>query len=331
MNDLITIIIPNYNKAAYLPETLDSVTNQTYANWEAILIDDGSTDSSINIMEAYCKKEPRFKYMKRDRLPKGGSTCRNIGLANAKGKHIIFLDSDDILTKNCLNDRINAISKYPDNKFWIFTIGTFYKKIGDHNSLWIPKGKNFIYRFLQHDLPWHTMSVIWQKKFLMTLGGFDEEYPRLQDVELHTRAVAKEKKFKTFINAYPDSFFRIDEKRIITNHFEFLSNWELGVALYIKKIQLIIIKDLNNNKILLNKLKGTAISMLTTLLHRKSIDQINTEEYEYLRNHLLWSNGVKKLFNNCDYFIIFLYEKMYKIGFYKIKGFNFIFKKIITS
>lgn len=93
-NEIVTsIIIPSFNRADLISETLDSVLNQTYRYWECIIVDDGSTDFSSEIISKYLELDNRFKYLERpkDRL-KGPSACRNIGLQNAKGEYVIFLD-----------------------------------------------------------------------------------------------------------------------------------------------------------------------------------------------------------------------------------------------
>lgn len=92
---LISIIIPCYNQGKYLTDTLVSVYQQTYKNWECIIVDDGSTDHTPEIAREWCAKDDRFCIVKKDN---GGlSSARNAGLKIAKGEYIQFLDSDDFL------------------------------------------------------------------------------------------------------------------------------------------------------------------------------------------------------------------------------------------
>ena len=104
---MISIIIPTYNRAHLIGETLDSVIAQTYENWECIMVDDGSTDYTDELMEFYCKKDPRIQYCHRpqDRL-KGPNACRNYGYELSKGKFINWLDSDDLLSQNKLEEQL---------------------------------------------------------------------------------------------------------------------------------------------------------------------------------------------------------------------------------
>ena len=95
MKPFFSIIIPVYNVAPYLRECLDSVKNQTFADWEAICVDDGSTDGSGAILDEYGAKDNRFKVIHQKN--EGVSSARNRGLEQATGEWILFLDADDVL------------------------------------------------------------------------------------------------------------------------------------------------------------------------------------------------------------------------------------------
>ena len=90
-----SIIIPVYNVGLYLRECLDSVLNQTFADWEAICVNDGSTDCSEEILKEYALKDERIRYVSKDNG--GTSTARNVGMKLAKGDYLVFLDGDDWL------------------------------------------------------------------------------------------------------------------------------------------------------------------------------------------------------------------------------------------
>ncbi|MEO5775559.1 MAG: glycosyltransferase family 2 protein [Flavobacterium sp.] len=106
---LVSIIIPCYNQAEFIDETLLSVFNQQYAQWECLLIDDGSTDNTAEIINKWVIKDNRFSYHKKEN--KGVSAARNFGLSKAKGDFIQFLDSDDLLASDKLLISIDAIQK----------------------------------------------------------------------------------------------------------------------------------------------------------------------------------------------------------------------------
>ena len=110
MKPTVSIITPSYNSSNFIAETIKSVLNQTYQEWEMIIIDDYSSDISINIIEKYIKKDNRIKLLKLEKNV-GPAYARNIGIKEAKGKYISFLDSDDIWYPNKLEEQIKFMQK----------------------------------------------------------------------------------------------------------------------------------------------------------------------------------------------------------------------------
>ncbi|MDH1603612.1 MULTISPECIES: glycosyltransferase family 2 protein [unclassified Empedobacter] len=108
MNDLISIIIPIYKVEAYLRNCLESIRNQTYTNFEVLLINDGSPDNSEQICLEFEQKDTRFNYFYKENG--GVSSARNLGLEKAVGKWVVFVDSDDTVEKNYLNDFVLNIN-----------------------------------------------------------------------------------------------------------------------------------------------------------------------------------------------------------------------------
>lgn len=112
MNPKFSIIIPVYNVAPYLRECLDSALAQTFTCWEAICVDDGSTDGSGAILDEYVRKDTRIKVIHK---PNGGvSSARNEGLRGVNGEWILFLDGDDFLGKDLLREVASAIRTQVD-------------------------------------------------------------------------------------------------------------------------------------------------------------------------------------------------------------------------
>ncbi|MFC0780605.1 glycosyltransferase family 2 protein [Flavobacterium sp. HJSW_4] len=95
MSELVSIIVPTYNTEKFIRQTIESVQNQTYQNWEMILADDASTDQTVSIIEEFAQKDNRIKLFK---LPenRGNGFARNAALEKATGKYIAYLDSDDL-------------------------------------------------------------------------------------------------------------------------------------------------------------------------------------------------------------------------------------------
>lgn len=119
--ELISVIIPIYNASGWLGETLDSLKSQTYTNFQAILVDDGSTDSSPDICRSICDSDSRFRLIQQPN--RGVSIARNSGIDIAEGRWICFMDSDDVMPKYALEALHEActISKC------LITVGNFIR------------------------------------------------------------------------------------------------------------------------------------------------------------------------------------------------------------
>ena len=103
----VSIIVPCYKLGKYLPEALDSVLAQDYTDWECIIVNDGSPDSTAEVAESFCTKDSRFKSLD---LENGGVIrARNKGVAASSGKYLLFLDADDMLKVVSIADRKEAI------------------------------------------------------------------------------------------------------------------------------------------------------------------------------------------------------------------------------
>jgi len=110
-NPLVTVLIASYNSSDYISETIDSVLNQTYKNFELIVVDDGSTDNTIDILESFSKKDQRVKFYEISHSGRPAIPF-NYGLRIAKGKYAAFLGSDDIWKKEKLNEQIKYLEKH---------------------------------------------------------------------------------------------------------------------------------------------------------------------------------------------------------------------------
>lgn len=116
-----SIIIPVYNVALWLEDCINSILNQTYPNWEAICVDDGSTDSSLSILNKYADIDSRIKVFHQEN--KGVSSARNVALDNASGDWISSVDSDDVLSPHYFESALQAINSHPN-----IDVVRFFKK-----------------------------------------------------------------------------------------------------------------------------------------------------------------------------------------------------------
>ena len=107
-----SIVVPIYNVEGYLKKCLDSILNQTFVDYEIILVNDGSTDQSLSIIEEYMSKYPDIKLINQEN--KGLSEARNSGLKEARGNYVLFVDSDDFIDKDLLLNLNDSIINNPD-------------------------------------------------------------------------------------------------------------------------------------------------------------------------------------------------------------------------
>jgi len=187
---LVSIIIPTYNRAHLIGETLDSVLAQTYTHWECIVVDDGSTDNTADLLKTYCEKDARFQFHQRpaDR-PKGANACRNYGFELSKGEYINWFDSDDMMLAEKLETQILALH----NSNYDYTIcqtmkidATNNKKIGLITPNLI--SENIFEDYILAKIFWLTGAPLWKNQFLKkTRLIFDEELHQAQDYDFHMR------------------------------------------------------------------------------------------------------------------------------------------------
>ncbi len=120
MKDLITVVIPAYNAAAFIERAVDSVKAQSYQNWELVIVENGSEDDTAKVCEKLCR-ENRDGRLRLFHSEKGVSRARNAGMAQAKGEWLCFLDADDVLTEDALCAYAKAID----------TVGDLYGTVPD--------------------------------------------------------------------------------------------------------------------------------------------------------------------------------------------------------
>ncbi len=125
----ISVIVPCYNQAQYLSEALESVLAQTYTNWECIIVNDGSPDNTEETAMAWCEKDVRIKYFKKENG--GVSSARNFGISNSTGEYILPLDADDKIHPEYLFEACAIL----DNKKDIGIVYSLVEKFGEESGL----------------------------------------------------------------------------------------------------------------------------------------------------------------------------------------------------
>lgn len=128
---LVSIVIGTFNQAEYLPYTLDSIKNQTYQNWECIIVDDGSVDNTKEVLQQYVAKDSRFKYFYKSN--EGVAIARNFGLNKAQGIYLQILDSDDYLSHNRFEECVKVMEENEELEMLVTNFKMFTTKVEDSN------------------------------------------------------------------------------------------------------------------------------------------------------------------------------------------------------
>lgn len=131
MSQLISVIVPAYNAAQTIVKTLESVRDQTWTQWECIIVDDGSKDDTYKIVKTFTEGDERFLLLRIDNA--GVCVARNTGVSAAKGFYVFPLDADNYLHPDCLNQLINAFQEHPDLKLAYCEPKFFGEKTGSWN------------------------------------------------------------------------------------------------------------------------------------------------------------------------------------------------------
>lgn len=278
-DSLISIVIPLYNREELVKETLDSVLAQTYPNWECIIVDDISTDNSLETIREYAQTDSRFKFFQRQREPKGAPTCRNIGLKNVKGEYVIFLDSDDLLLPCCLENRIKHFKINPEIDI---VISLQMRKENGEDTFYVnlPSSVHPLIRFFSlypnNDIPWLNNSLLIKRSFLSDNNiEWDESVKLHQDIQFNIALLVNSPNYEWSNHDY-DSYWVYNDKveNIGRNNHDNIER--------IRKLNEIYWKSLNNPRInkdlnvqLKNQFYAHIISVSVELAMNKEIQYNN--------------------------------------------------------
>ena len=244
---MVSIVIPVFNKIKYVEQMINSIRDQSYQDFELLLIDDGSTDGVIELMNHYQSFDSRIHLIPRNREPKGAQTCRNIGLKFANNKYIVFFDSDDLISKNCLRDRVNFMESNPLIDFGVFPARTFRGEgtlcpITKTDLKWGIKTKNnILLQFLSANYPFLIVTNIYRKCVLEKHDLYWDEYlVKYQDFDFNINAIFKrlEFKFSEDKSSSFDYFYRVaDNENSTCRQPTTKSSFESTIYLFEKVIQ----------------------------------------------------------------------------------------------
>jgi glycosyltransferase involved in cell wall biosynthesis len=171
----VSIIITTYNGSKYIAETIESVRNQTYQNWELIIIDDGSKDNTCGVIAGF--KDERIQLFKAGRIGINGR-IKNIGLEKASGELIAFIDHDDLWHPSKLEKQINALQEYPEAGFCL-TGGYNFKTKGEPFEYFYKQKEgvrfdNIFLPIFRSEVSGWTQALLVRRECIKISGAFSE-------------------------------------------------------------------------------------------------------------------------------------------------------------
>ena len=194
MQSKVTIVMATYNRAHFIVETLKSIQNQTYSEFECLIIDDGGADNTLEVITPILNKDLRFKFLKRTyNYKKGLPGCRNYGIDSAQGDYIIFFDDDDIVHPQNLELCVKELEqekfsfcRYERAVFFNdFDYSFDYSKIYSSFEITI----NDVEKLLNHKLPFNSCAVMWKRE-CFEKNRFIEHLMYAEEWELYSRILS---------------------------------------------------------------------------------------------------------------------------------------------
>lgn len=213
---LVSVIIPNFNRARFLPEVVESVVKQTYSNLEIIVVDDCSTDRSVEILRELREKYTNLFSYQVDRN-RGANYCRDFGVKQAKGDYIAFLDSDDFFLPEKIEQQMQVLLTQPPISFVV----TSFFQAGVHR---LKEGPIYLGDVLRQNNLGGFSTLLVKKDAYLKVGGLDIDLPSNQDWDLYLKLLADHQGYKLAENLVT---YEIQEDSISKNPTKVISGWQI--------------------------------------------------------------------------------------------------------
>lgn len=211
-NITLAVVIPCWNEEVLLPKMLDCLLRQTYQDWIAICVDDHSIDRTAEIVKSYQNKERRIHYLYRDREPKGGSVCRNIGLDKVnKAKYVCFFDADDLVAPYCFEQRVKYMEAHPDVEAASFPLLAFTDNINEEHGpvFGVKTFEDDLEAMLNNNLPFCSGTDIYRVESLISRNvKWDENIKSKQDADFNIQMLLSGMTH-SFVYGKADYFYRV--------------------------------------------------------------------------------------------------------------------------
>lgn len=218
----ISVITASYNYAEYIEETINSVIDQSYQDWELIIVDDGSIDNSVEIIKSYCEKNLKIKlFQHKNGENKGLKETLSLGIKHASGDWIAFLESDDYFTPDNLFKKVEIIKKYPQTKLIFNKVNFLSKKEVKRQKTF----ENTQKKLSQMTFPTNMFYDFYINNMILTFSCVMVEANALKNISFDTPIDAFLDWWLWIHLAYKNDFYYINEE---------LTSWRLHPQSYIK-------------------------------------------------------------------------------------------------
>ncbi|MFZ7121852.1 MAG: glycosyltransferase family 2 protein [Eubacteriaceae bacterium] len=329
MNNIISVIVPVYNVEEYLEKCLNSISIQTYTNFEAILVNDGSSDYSGDICDKYAKKDNRFTVI--HRLNGGLSAARNTGLKVAKGQYICFVDSDDWIREELLEKLINLLENLEGDisqcDFFSDENNDFYEK----EVIRCYSKDQYMIKLLEDQLP----SYFWGKLFKREVFN-NQIFPEgktYEDLLLLPKIINNTKKIIVTNQKY--YFYYQSRLDSITNNPSNRVKNQVAIAEALRSRYILAYNYYEKvDDIVLKIAALSSICAFILLGNLKKMDEKSKEEmqanYRFIKEHfsIIKANKKVPVLYKVGASVMLRYSKLFCIVAGAIMGMKNIFRKI---
>jgi len=227
---LVSVIVPTYNYGHLISETLTSIQSQTYENWECIVVDDGSTDNTGEVVTDYSARDSRIRYIQQENRRQ--AAARNNGIGHSRGEYFQFLDADDLIERKKLEQQVGLLAESPELDIVYSNVRYFDNenpanlRVANLNDQpWMPlitgAGKEILLPIVRNNIM-PVNAPLMRRSTIEEIGPFNEILPPVEDWEYFIRCAAAGKRFhyadeediRALVRTHPESSSS-DQRRML--------------------------------------------------------------------------------------------------------------------
>lgn len=208
LNPQVSVVIPAYNVANYIKDALYSLEKQSFKDFEALIVDDGSTDNTAEIVKTFCRRDPRFQLLSK---PNGGlSSARNYGIRNARSKYIALLDGDDLYGVDKLATHVSVLIKSPQVGV-VYSASRAIRDDGKPTFIFLsgkPIQSDLLLALLCKNFVGHGSNAVFRRCIFEEIGEFNETLRSCEDIDYWLR-IAATRRWSFYREPSIQSFYRV--------------------------------------------------------------------------------------------------------------------------